>query len=236
MVQESMSADSKVLSSSPRIVVLSLTVHEYLNPDNPYQINTESIRNEIDLLIENLISKTNAILVLNTFDLPLYEENGIVNSDSSFTRELMEINKSISEACLANPSRVFKVDFNRIIAELGEERAIDYRFGYSARQFYKNEFFEKYAFEVSKIVRALLAKSKKCLVLDCDNTLWKGIVGEDGADGIKMSSSSYPGNIFHAFQASVIQLYQRGVIINSIKEGSLLRYAVKTMSKTFLMF
>ena len=53
---------------------------------------------------------------------------------------------------------------------------------------------------------------KKCLILDLDNTLWGGIVGEDGIDGLKLSLSS-PGNSFIAFQQAILDVYHKGVIL-----------------------
>lgn len=53
---------------------------------------------------------------------------------------------------------------------------------------------------------------KKCLVLDLDNTLWGGVIGEDGIDGIALSLSA-PGNSFMAFQQAILDHYDRGVIL-----------------------
>lgn len=53
---------------------------------------------------------------------------------------------------------------------------------------------------------------KKCLVLDLDNTLWGGVVGEDGYDGISLSLST-PGNHYMAFQQAILDHYDRGVIL-----------------------
>lgn len=53
---------------------------------------------------------------------------------------------------------------------------------------------------------------KKCLILDLDNTLWGGVVGEDGIDGIELSLSA-PGNSFMAFQQAILDHYDRGVIL-----------------------
>ena len=62
-----------------------------------------------------------------------------------------------------------------------------------------------------KYLRAIKGKNKKCLVLDCDNTLWGGI-GEDGMDGIKLGST-YPGSAFIEFQKEILNLYNRGIIV-----------------------
>jgi FkbH-like protein len=53
---------------------------------------------------------------------------------------------------------------------------------------------------------------KKCIVLDLDNTLWGGIVGEDGIDGIALSLQA-PGNSFIAFQQALLDYYNRGIIL-----------------------
>jgi FkbH-like protein len=55
-------------------------------------------------------------------------------------------------------------------------------------------------------------EQKKCLVLDLDNTLWGGVIGEDGLDGIKLSMDA-PGNSFLAFQQAIRDLHDRGVIL-----------------------
>lgn len=53
---------------------------------------------------------------------------------------------------------------------------------------------------------------KKCLVLDLDNTLWGGVIGEDGIDGLQLSTEP-PGNSFIAFQQAILDLHGRGVIL-----------------------
>jgi FkbH-like protein len=63
-----------------------------------------------------------------------------------------------------------------------------------------------------KFIRAAKGLSKKCLVLDCDNVLWGGIIGEDGLTGIRLSQD-YPGSAFYEFQQEVLALHHRGVIL-----------------------
>ncbi|MBK7917804.1 MAG: HAD family hydrolase [Chloroflexi bacterium] len=66
--------------------------------------------------------------------------------------------------------------------------------------------------EVFKFIRVTKGKIKKCLVLDCDNTLWGGIIGEDGLAGIKLGKT-YPGSPFYEFQQEILNLHHRGVIL-----------------------
>lgn len=64
----------------------------------------------------------------------------------------------------------------------------------------------------SERLRQLNGARKKCLVLDLDNTLWGGVLGEDGVEGIKIGGD-YPGNAFQYFQEALIQLSTTGVIL-----------------------
>jgi FkbH-like protein len=68
-----------------------------------------------------------------------------------------------------------------------------------------NEWFERK-------LAAIQGKRKKCLVLDLDNTLWGGILGEDGIEGIKISDT-YPGLAFRDFQESILEAANNGVIL-----------------------
>jgi FkbH-like protein len=66
---------------------------------------------------------------------------------------------------------------------------------------------------VARIIAALQGRSAKCLVLDLDNTLWGGVVGDDGLEGIVLGQGSAEGEAFVAVQRYAVQLAQRGVIV-----------------------
>ncbi len=66
---------------------------------------------------------------------------------------------------------------------------------------------------VGRLVAALLGRSFKCLVLDLDNTLWGGVIGDDGMDGIVLGQGSPLGEGYTAFQAYARELSRRGVIL-----------------------
>lgn len=72
-----------------------------------------------------------------------------------------------------------------------------------------NNSFKKW---FSKKIEAIKGNRKKCLVLDLDNTLWGGILGEDGIEGIKIGDS-YPGLAYRDFQENILEAANNGVII-----------------------
>ncbi len=66
---------------------------------------------------------------------------------------------------------------------------------------------------VGRVIAARQGRSAKCLVLDLDNTLWGGVIGDDGLDGIVLGQGSTLGEGFTAVQAYVRELARRGVIL-----------------------
>jgi FkbH-like protein len=77
---------------------------------------------------------------------------------------------------------------------------------------FSESFLELLSLKIMAHIKAALGMTKKCLVLDCDNTLWGGIIGEDGIDGIKIGPD-WPGREFVSFQKAVLELYKQGVIL-----------------------
>lgn len=71
----------------------------------------------------------------------------------------------------------------------------------------------KYGEYVMRIVGAQYGRSRKCLVLDLDNTLWGGVIGDDGLQGIKLGNGSAVGEAYLSFQRYVLLLKARGVVL-----------------------
>ncbi len=67
---------------------------------------------------------------------------------------------------------------------------------------------------VAAIIKSIFGKSKKGLVLDLDNTLWGGVIGDDGAEGVALGEESPAGRAFSAFQRYLKELSGRGVLLN----------------------
>jgi FkbH-like protein len=100
-----------------------------------------------------------------------------------------------------------------VIAKNGISSSIDLRYYFSSKALYTLDFFKSYCEFVLPVILSVRGKAKKALILDCDNTLWKGIIGEDGFDGIKMSGASKEGVPFEYVQSIAVNLSRKGVII-----------------------
>lgn len=104
------------------------------------------------------------------------------------------------------------IDFGEFLANHNPETWINWKFYFISQMIINPaiapDFKDWWNHKLSELTRP----RKKCLVLDLDNTLWGGVLGEDGISGIKMSGD-YPGNAFMYFQEAIISLADSGVII-----------------------
>lgn len=104
------------------------------------------------------------------------------------------------------------IDFKRLIASVGIRNAYDARGKYRWNAPYSKELISLMADEIYKQYLIATGNTKKCLVLDCDNVLWGGILSEDGIEGINISDSGL-GRPFQDFQRYLLDLYYHGVIL-----------------------
>jgi FkbH-like protein len=109
-------------------------------------------------------------------------------------------------------SDVLLVDCERLAASVGKRQWLDPRLWYRARQPVAHEALPILARETAAVIAADVGLAARCLVLDLDNTLWGGIIGEDGLDGILIGDGP-DGEAFSAFQDYVGALRRRGIIL-----------------------
>ena len=96
---------------------------------------------------------------------------------------------------------------------MGLENSINKRDLYSFSIPYTHEFQYALSVNISKHILKTSGKVKKCLVLDCDNTLWGGIIGEDGENNLQINEDTNQGLIFSEVQRSIKKLSNEGTII-----------------------
>ena len=104
------------------------------------------------------------------------------------------------------------LDVNGIRNLIGLENFYDPRNYYISKTPYSQQSNNHISFELSQIISSIFITRKKCLVLDLDNTLWGGILGEDGPDGIDLGET-YKGECFRNFQKYIKILLNKGIIL-----------------------
>ncbi|MGV3658745.1 MAG: HAD-IIIC family phosphatase [Prosthecobacter sp.] len=111
--------------------------------------------------------------------------------------------------CVAD-TRIF--DLPAVVARCGLRRWHDHRMSLLARMPFSGEALAAFGASLARAIRALRVPPRKCLVLDLDNTLWGGVLGEAGMGGIKIGDA-FPGNAHLALQKAALALRGRGVLL-----------------------
>ena len=110
-------------------------------------------------------------------------------------------------------------DLEELIKEFGRERFYSRKMWYLGSIPFSASGEEKIAGSLARLLRAYQGKRKKVLALDLDNTLWGGVVGEEGIDGITLSTEK-EGKAFHDFQRRILDLKQMGVMLTVVSKNN----------------
>jgi FkbH-like protein len=129
----------------------------------------------------------------------------------SLLRILERVNRGIADAAVASGDLL--LDVARLASTVGLESWFDAGFWNLGKLPFGPAFVPLYADAVVRTLAAARGKSRKCLVLDLDNTLWGGVIGDDGLDGIVLGNGSAKGEAFLAVQRFALALHGRGVVL-----------------------
>ena len=165
-----------------------------------------SLERELEMVLHNLASipcvlfnRFNA----NAFSVNPFRRNRIAELADRLNRFLAD-NKG---------DNTYLIDTNFIFSRIGTENAYDFKLYNLSKTLYTIDYWKEYVYLVSPLLLKVSGKARKAVIFDCDNTLWKGILGEDGFDGIDMSQHSKLGGIFHQVQNMAVWLSKHGVLI-----------------------
>ncbi len=164
--------------------------------------------------IESLAAKhRETSWILATLDPPLPNSgDGLADAaEDPFTRAATLFDDAIRAASRSHAGWSY-FDFGRLARLHGHRQMYDSRLDLLARLPASANGMRWLAERLAAHWAAVAGKTRKVLALDCDNTLWGGIVGEDGVDGIQIGDDG-AGRAYLAFQRAVLQLESRGVLL-----------------------
>jgi predicted enzyme involved in methoxymalonyl-ACP biosynthesis len=118
-----------------------------------------------------------------------------------------DFNRALA-AQMAGRQSAFLWDFDALVRHHGHQQLDDAKMWYSSRNPYKQSAYPLLAADLMRYLMSALGRVRKCVVLDLDNTLWGGVAGEDGIDGIQLGHT-YPGNCYRDFQKELLKLHDR---------------------------
>ena len=132
--------------------------------------------------------------------------------------EVEQYNHGIA-AIAASQSNVFILDYASLVADHGRINWFDLVKNHLNKTAIASAALSALAAEISSFLSTLFGVRHKVVAVDLDNTLWGGIVGEDGVDGIAVNGD-YPGNAFEAFQSFLSNLRASGVLLAAVSKNN----------------
>ncbi|HEY4381374.1 MAG TPA: HAD-IIIC family phosphatase [Acidobacteriaceae bacterium] len=155
-----------------------------------------------------------AQIIQNNFELPPNAVLGNLDSvlSGGATRFLLELNAAFAREAENNP-RLLVQDVHSLSARIGLNQWFDWVRYFSYKVLVSPEASVALARSLASIIRGLYGKTSKVLVLDLDNTLWGGVIGDDGVDKIQIGRETPVAEAYTAFQEYCLSLQRRGILL-----------------------
>lgn len=219
---------------SPQIVLVTtffsniMSLPSVLDSDENINNKLNAEINKICNVWEALLNKYDTVIIQNNFAFP--EKCCIGNlsnyCSAGYINFVNRLNSKIIEK-VKTYKNIYINDVNYLAAKIGLTSWYDKNSYYLYKMPMSFDALPEYCYNLSQIILAIFSKVKKCLVLDLDNTLWGGVIGDDGLKGIKLGDESALGEAYQDFQKYLLNLKERGVILavcskneeNIAKEG-----------------
>jgi FkbH-like protein len=220
--QEILNEKSELYRFSPDLTVLLIDNRSVLGNlvYQTFSVNKEErkefVKNKVKEIL-NLASRftknSKSKLIIANLSIPTFSQYGIFDSKTEYgIKEMIyDFNTQLSDSC-KNIDGVYVFDFDSFVSRYGEENIFNFQQFFVGDIKISLEFIPFLASDLMAYIIAFLGLSKKCIVLDLDNTLWGGIVGEDGFDGIQLGPQP-PGNAYFEFQKILQAFNKRGIIL-----------------------
>ncbi len=173
----------------------------------------ETMRDRLVVVWQRIWANCGARLL--QFNFPAWDDRVFgdfgAKTPDSFAFQLRKLNYLLAESC-AEYKNVFIVDIDGLQSRLGEQNVRDPKMYCIAKMPFRTDFLPYIAKQITDTVLAASGTFKKCIVLDLDNTLWGGVIGDDGLDGIQIGELGL-GHAFSAFQSWLKEMKNRGIIL-----------------------
>jgi FkbH-like protein len=190
----------------------------------PLHINEKKtldlINNYIDRLNYVLANaQVNQILIVFTLS-PRLIQTKFENSKYQIEEAVNHFNDTILSLSNEN-SKIKVINIDDFFGIYSKYEIIDWKYYFLSKMIVAPQLSNQFKAWFQKKIEAINYNRKKCLILDLDNTLWGGILGEDGLDGIKLGGD-YPGNAFKEFQELIKESTANGVVLAICSKNNLI--------------
>ena len=218
IAQEALTPDSKVNSAKPDAVLFALDfralpIKTSVGDADAAAATVQGVLGYYQALCNGIQSNSNALCILQTLAPPVEPLFGSLDRALPGTLRsiLDQINRDLSEMVLRAGDVL--LDVARIAETVGTAHWHDTQMWNMGKFAFNDEFIPLYADHVCRTLAAIRGKSRKALILDLDNTVWGGVIGDDGLEGIKIAQGDAQGEAHLAVQRAALDLRQRGIVL-----------------------
>lgn len=220
--QDILDEKSSLYRFSPKAVVLAVRADEAA-PElwtNFADLSREAAQQAADRAIRGYEQRvrtfrqhSQAALIVHSLERPAFPSLGLLDdqSDSGQSGLIRQINRELRRVASGNRG-VYVLDYDALVARHGIRHWHDERKWQTARLPISANHLLDMAREWMRFIVPLSGRIAKVLVVDLDNTLWGGVIGEDGMAGIKVSAE-YPGGAYQALQRALLDLSREGILL-----------------------
>jgi FkbH-like protein len=174
---------------------------------------TQAVSENLEHYIREFRTRCPAALVVHNLEQPTYTAQGVLDAQRQLgqAERIRQINRDLV-AATSQMHGVYVLDYDALVARHGRLRWRDQRKWLMARLPIHADQMIHLAREWMRFMVPLTGRTAKALVVDLDNTLWGGVIGEDGMTGIKLSGE-YPGAAYQALQGAMLDLNRKGILL-----------------------
>ncbi|CAN7195352.1 HAD-IIIC family phosphatase [Rhizobacter sp. LjRoot28] len=218
VMQTALSPDS-VINRAQCDAVLVAVDHRGLpltpSPGDPEaaQRTVDAALGHLNMIRNGIRSHGKALAIVQTIPRPVESSFGSFDlALSGTTRQLIdEVNRGIGRSIPGSEDLLF--DVAHLAETVGLADWHDVTLWNMAKLPFASRFLPLYADHVCRLIAALRGKSRKCLILDLDNTVWGGVIGDDGLEGIVIGQGDATGEAHLHVQRTALALRDRGIVL-----------------------
>lgn len=221
--QEILGPQSFIYDSwSPNIVILAVQLRDIapaiwngaVSDSTSMQAAADDVVRHMAGLIKTFRERSGASLIVHNFETPPYPSAGLLDAvgEGGQTATVRRINSELQAIARQYPG-VYVLDYDGLVARCGRDTWYDEQWWTTARLPIRREWHYRLANEWMRFLHPLTGRISKAIILDLDNTLWGGIIGEDGQEGIKLGDD-HPGSAYRDFQRALLHCHDRGILLS----------------------
>ncbi len=229
--QEVLTPESDLYKFKPDIIFLTINPQDLTtickeefeySAINSGQKITDDILSELKGWLSALVANISCRVIISNFIANHSSSIGLAINSERYSQKflLSDLNREMAILCQSYPATSI-LDVDSLANYMGHRYVFDSKFYYIAKMLWSADFLKEVAFVICKYFAAEKGMTKKCIVLDLDNTLWGGVVGEDGPNGIKVGPGDPISEAYHDFQLKIKELKSRGILLAICSKNNL---------------